>query len=256
MGNFTDETNWAARVRLTVIEKHLWWQGWLRRADVTGRFGVSQAQSSSDLQRYFELNPTAATYNTRSKRYESAPEMGCVLHSPKLDDPLGMFLGGGADDTPQPGWPRRTAPEYAQRSLVQALLGGHLLRVKITVVPDLAVEREVIPGGLDRWEGQWYSRVWHPAGGEWISLPLVGIEDAGRPQGTSITLPADPDWARMEVLKLRVRDGLEPAESWRLRMDYALSFGREMRVTHRQALRAEVLARLPAGFEVVPRKGR
>ena len=255
MGNFTDEANWAARLRLEMVEKYLWWQGQVRRVDLTSRFQISSAQSSSDLQRYFEINPAAATYNTRSKRYEASPEMVCVMHVPRLEDLLTMFNGAVADDSPpHSAWPRRLAPLAAQRRLVLALLAGHLVRVKITVGPGISIEREVIPAGLARWEGRWFLRSWCPAGSEWINLPVDRLLESGWPRDPLMRIPADADWRQFDGLKLRLRRDLEAVDEMHCQMDYDLSADNEMEITHRRALRAEVLGSLPAGFQVVPEK--
>lgn len=253
VGNFTDEQNWAARIRLELVEKFLWWQGQVRRADLTSRFQISSAQASSDLQRYFELNPFAASYNTRKKLYEASSEMVCVLHVPRIEDPLAMFLGAAAEDaSPHSAWPRRMAPQSAQRRLVLALLASHLVRVKITVGPEISIEREVIPGGLARWEGRWFLRAWCPAGSEWVNLPVDRILDSGWPREPLMRIPADEAWGQFEVLKLRLRRDLNMAEEMHYQLDFDLSGTQEMSVTHRRALRAEVLAHLPPGFQVAP----
>lgn len=238
MGNYTDETTWAARLRLEFVEKLLWWQGWLQRADLTGRFGISTAQASSDLVRYMEINPAAAVYNTRKKRYEASPEMGCILHVPGLGDPLDLIPGEAPAAT---GWPRNQAPDHVQRRLVLALLAGQLVRVTTPDPGDL----DVIPGGLDRWEGRWFLRAWLPVGGAWINLPVDRITSAAWPEKTTAVPGEDPDWVTMDELVLRL---VEPVDG----MDYAVSEGGEMRVEHRRALRAEVLSRIPAGFHLVP----
>ena len=238
MGNYTDESNWAARLRLEAIEKLLWWQGWLQRADLINLFGISPAQASSDLVKYLDLNPAAAIYTTRRRRYEATPEMECILHAPRLEEQLAMIPG---DAPPATGWPRNQAPAHVQRRLMLALLAGQSVMVTHGTPGDL----EMIPGGLDQWEGRWFVRAWLPAARQWLTFPIDEMTSAAWPEKTQIVPPADPDWVTLDELVLRL-------EAPAFGMDYDVSAAGEMRVTHRRALRSEIEARLPAGFDLVP----
>lgn len=45
--------------------------GHFNRGDICNTFGVSVPQASLDIRKWLETNPTDATYNTSSKRYEA-----------------------------------------------------------------------------------------------------------------------------------------------------------------------------------------
>ena len=96
MPNPTNDDNWAARERLRVIERAIWWRGWVGRRDLTELFGISAAQASGDLQKYLELNPGAMTYHTSRKRYEAVPGSNWVISEPNFEEGLAVFLGSGS----------------------------------------------------------------------------------------------------------------------------------------------------------------
>lgn len=45
-------------------------RGYFNRSDICNAFGVSVPQASLDIRRWLDSNPSAATYNMTSKRYE------------------------------------------------------------------------------------------------------------------------------------------------------------------------------------------
>ena len=63
---------WAKRQRLEFVEAKLRDPGFLNRADLIAKFGISPAQAAVDFADFQRLNPQAMTYNKSAKRYEAA----------------------------------------------------------------------------------------------------------------------------------------------------------------------------------------
>jgi hypothetical protein len=124
-------------------------------------FGISAAQATSDLQKYFELNEGACFYSTNRKRYESTQEMKCVLHGPLLEEGLtlafGEMVGEGWQrervwDGRKPGLlgavnlPLREGKRWVERLMVLAAQGMRRLRVKyVSVSSGKSRWREMVP---------------------------------------------------------------------------------------------------------------
>lgn len=63
---------WATDRRLDYIGWRLATHGEVQRADLTGIFGVSEAQASGDLGAYDRAHPGAMAYDKSAKRYVPA----------------------------------------------------------------------------------------------------------------------------------------------------------------------------------------
>lgn len=60
---------WGTEQRLEFIEFRCFWEGGIRRGDITDTFGVSVPQASNDLSLYQKMEPENLRYDTREKRY-------------------------------------------------------------------------------------------------------------------------------------------------------------------------------------------
>lgn len=60
---------WGTEQRLEFIEFKCFWEGGIRRGDITHRFSVSVPQASNDLALYQSLESQNIRYDTREKRY-------------------------------------------------------------------------------------------------------------------------------------------------------------------------------------------
>ncbi|SFU97290.1 WYL domain-containing protein [Paenacidovorax caeni] len=66
-----DKIRWGTERRLEFIEFRLYWEGGVRRGDITEKFGVSTPQASADLGLYQQLAPGNLMYDASEKRYIS-----------------------------------------------------------------------------------------------------------------------------------------------------------------------------------------
>ena len=257
MANKTNEENWAARERLRVLELLLWWRGWVGRADLLERFGISAAQASSDFQKYLELNGKEISYQTSRKRYEAAAGFECRLHVPSLEEAVRVLLGGGAVQEPPLEQtealpekvsilmlPKRKAePEIARRVFV-ALLAGQRLRVFYhSLNSNTAAWRGLRPAAL-AWDGRrWHVRAWCENHQAWRDFVLGRISKAEWPESVKEELPADEDWLKWDTVRLRINPALGVEAQASLKMDYGLAAD-VMEVRVRRALRGYLLAEM------------
>lgn len=76
---------WGIEQRLEFIEFRLYWEGTLKRGDITDHFGVSVAQASSDLAAYRELAPENLEYDASLKRFVAAEQFHPRMFQPNAD---------------------------------------------------------------------------------------------------------------------------------------------------------------------------
>ena len=85
MDNGEGRLRWGTEQRLEFIEFRAFWEGGVRRVDITERFGVSVPQASADLSLYQRISPQNLRYNTSEKRYVPAPEFLPRFMQPNAD---------------------------------------------------------------------------------------------------------------------------------------------------------------------------
>jgi hypothetical protein len=76
---------WGTEQRLEFIEFRLFWDGILKRGDITERFGVSTAQASADLALYKELAPNNLDYDPSLKRFIASSRFAPKIFQPSAD---------------------------------------------------------------------------------------------------------------------------------------------------------------------------
>lgn len=271
MGNTSNRDQWAVRERMLFIERLAWWKGVVNRGDVRDVFRISAAQASADLQGYQEANPSALAYNVRAKRYESGENMVCVMHVPRLEEAVSLFLGVLA---PMMGGRPKAAPTQSvdmvrplvrevdavvERRVFLALNQKRLLRVKYwSVNSSRGSLREIAPHALGHDGLRWHVRAWCFENGEFRDFVMSRMEGAEWP-GDLFTAPVvDKDWERMETVTLVPHSGLDAERRRGIIHDYGMKGG-ELKVKVRAAMREYFLAQWrvpgpdrPAHLELKP----
>jgi len=74
MKSAIDKIRWGTERRLEFIEFRLYWEGGVRRGDITEKFGVSTPQATADLGLYQQLAPGNLVYDSSEKRYVSTED--------------------------------------------------------------------------------------------------------------------------------------------------------------------------------------
>ncbi len=258
MGNDTNEGNWAARERLRFAEMLLWWRGWVGRGDLIERFGTSPAQTSGDLQRYLEMNPTAMVYHTSRKRYEATELMRCILHQPSLNE-AASWLGGSVVEgfrleTPVSGGgddrlavlhlPVRQATDDVERKIFMALFAKRRVRVRYVSLSSNKSEWRFLRPGALAWDGRrWHTRAWCETRQDWRDFVLARMDSAEWPVEAQGEVPIDKDWLVLETVRLRVNPALPENSRESIKMDYGLK-GEVLEIPVRRAMRQYLMAEM------------
>ena len=258
MGNTSNRDQWAGRERLLFIERLAWWKGVVNRGDVREVFGISAAQASADLQGYQEMNPTALAYNVRAKRYEAGEGMGCVMHEPRIEEAVSLFLGVAAPVvTPVGGMggrPKiaptvdffrpliREADAGVQRRVFLAMDQGKRLRVKYwSVSSSRGASREIAPHALGHDGYRWHVRAWCFENSGYRDFVLSRIEGAEWPGEGFTADVVDTEWEQMETVVLQPHSGLDEDQRKTIIRDYGMKGGK-LKVEVRAAMKEYFLA--------------
>jgi WYL domain len=250
MGNSTNKDQWAARERMTFIERLAWWCGVVNRGDVRDIFGISAAQVTADLQAYQEQNPGVLHYNVRAKRYEAQPGMACILHQPRLEEAVQLFLGekvmpwAQAHGTPESSVQvalfqplERRASAEIERRVFLALKQGLKLKIRYWSVKSARDQwRDIIPHALGHDGYRWHARAWCCENQDFRDFVLSRIESAEWPTEKSPLPARDEDWEKLDTIVLRANHTLKPAQRTAIERDYAMTHG-ELQVPVRRAMR-------------------
>lgn len=274
MSNTTNLEAWAAQERLRFIERSLWWRSTVRRKDLRELFGISLAQASSDLQRYLELNPTAARYDLKAKCYRGEPGMCCLLHEPRLEEALSLFLSAGSTTSPGCG-PLHTRAGAPGDTVSGVVLPVRQASPKIERAAFLAVSsrlwlaidyaslsgrqptgrRRIAPHAFAHNGHRWHLRAWCEENRDYRDFVLSRVRDMEWPgEDVPNNLPPDTDWETFEELVLapnpRLPKNLVESVVW----DFGIQGGK-LRLKVRRAMRNYTLMHLglsPEGLDRLP----
>lgn len=267
MGNTTSTELWAAMERLRFIERAAFWTGTVNRSDLTEVFGVSQAQASSDLQKYQQLNPGALTYNLNRKRYEGAPGMSPALHEPQLEEAMAQFLGEASAPLPK----ARGAGVGAGSAVGESNTGSRLAMVALPArEASLAVKRAVfqavllrlrlrvhyhsMSGKSDGWRWisphafahdgyRWHVRAWCETHAAYRDFVLSRMKSAEMPSQPAGELPPDEAWETWEEIVVSPAESLTEEKKKALALDYGMR-GDKLRLRVRKAMTRYLLKHL------------
>lgn len=267
MSNTNNPEAWAAQERLRFIERSLWWRGQVKRRDLREIFGISLAQASADLQRYFEMNPLAARYDLKAKCYRGEPHMTCQLHSPRLEEALALYLNGGnpgpstINHSGAPGnarvsrvaLPSREALLGVQRAVFFAVSHGLQIRIRYGSMSGRSEAgwRSIAPHAFGYDGYRWHTRAWCETNGDYRDFVLSRIHECEWPVESAVEHIADTDWNMWETLVLVPHPELDETRRQTIATDFQMTDGR-LELRTRRAMRDYLLAhlRLPAWDDV------
>ncbi len=274
MSNTTNPEAWAAQERLRFVERSLWWRGQVKRKDLRELFGISLAQASSDLQRYLEINPTAARYDLKGKTYRGEPGMTCVYHVPQLEDALSLFLPdsssgmAGRQMMTNPGGlepsaritgvalPIRKATPSVERAAFFAVWAKMRLCIDYASLSgrrgsasEKSGSREsgtrwIIPHAFAHNGYRWHVRAWCEENRDYRDFVLSRVRKAEWPvENAPADLPPDVDWETFDELLLSPNPELPAYLQDSVAWDFGISDGL-LRLKVRRAMRNYTLMHL------------
>lgn len=251
MAKSVDLPGWAERRRLAFIERVLWWRGWINRRDLMEQFHCSGPQATLDLQSYFSLNPQAAIYNPRTRRYETVDRMEPMLGVPDLLDDS-RELGGvlemeeGVPFAARAEVPLRLANARVFRALARAVFAGNSVEIRYFSVHAGTVEgRRISPRAFGHDGLRWHVRALCHRDEVFKDFVVGRMDRVGKAQPCGFTDRVDTAWTDRIDLVLRPNPELPEVQRQALEMDYGMTEGKLV-LSVRRAM--EIYVRRRLGF--------
>lgn len=227
--------------RLEFIEYRLFWEGGVNRADITGKFGVSQPQASNDLTQYQRLAPANIRYDTSEKRYLPTEQFKPIFHEPNASHYL-VELKSVADHilSPEESWsgaipevgvmpvPGRRIKPAILRSLVQAIRSRKAIHAHYHSMSDQrpdAIWRWITPHAFGYDGLRWHTRAFCHIDGKFKDFVLSRFIDVGESGPAAIEASADRDWFSVFNVVLQPNPRLGQSKMRTVELDYEMSDG-------------------------------
>lgn len=233
----TRDLRWSEEARLRAIDRTIFWDGRVNRAELIRRFGISVPQATNDLREYQARAPGNLRYDAREKAYVTGTAFEPLFGPPSAEAWLAAGEAEAAASLPVASTPtpaRRIDP-WLLRRILAARRGGRALRVLYQPMDQPEPSwRWISPLALGGDGLRWHLRAWnHDASRpEDLLFPRMVELDGERPGGP---VPTDEDWHRLVEVRLRPAPRLSPAQRRVIEVDYDMQGG-EVRLQVRAAL--------------------
>jgi len=248
----TDERlRWGTEQRLEFIEFRAFWEGGVRRGDITGQFGVSVPQASNDLALYQRLAPLNLRYDSSGKRYVPTPAFAPRFLKPDADrylDQLWCVADGliGLDETwmvraPEAGVvpvPRRRIDATVLKRLVGIIREQRSIEIlyqSMNPKHDGPIWRRITPHAFAHDGMRWHVRAFCHMEGKFKDFLVSRCRDL-RAEGDAGARPSeDIQWRTTFTAILIPNPELTQSQRETIALDYGMSDGRA-EITMRRAL--------------------
>jgi predicted DNA-binding transcriptional regulator YafY len=190
--------------------------------------------------------------------------MVCVMHEPRLEEAVSLFLGVGMPGMGMTGRPKiaatvdffrplvREAGGGVQRRVFLALEQGRRLKIKYwSVNSSRGSVREIAPHALGHDGYRWHVRAWCFENGEFRDFVLSRMEGADWPGDLFAAPVVDTEWERVETLVLQPHSSLDEDQKKTMMRDYGMTGGK-LKVQVRAAMKEYLLAHLRVPVEGRP----
>jgi len=247
-----ERLRWGTEQRLEFIEFRAFWEGGIRRGDITGRFGVSVPQASNDLALYQRLAPLNLRYDSSEKRYVPTAEFQPRFMKPDADrylDQLWCVADGliGLDDTwivraPEAGVvpvPRRRIDATVLKRLVGVIRDRHSIEILYqSMTPgriDGPIWRRITPHAFAHDGMRWHVRAFCHRDEKFKDFLLSRCRDV-RDEGEAGANAADDIlWHTTFTAVLVPNPELAPSQQETIALDYGMTDG-QAEIPMRRAL--------------------
>jgi len=248
----------AERARFQHIEEKLYWTGAVAPSDLTRRWGITQAQAVSDLDRYAE----------QSDRSVYVEEDGFLIatrdYKPRLvrDISFDRFLhmveeDSGfvdlADDLATLAPPQRPISTHVARALVRAIESEQDLLVSYLSMSSGPGDRWLAPHGFGHDGLRWHVRAFDYGRARFGDFVLSRIMDAtdGRPR--QVDVEKDRDWHDFVEITIMANPHLPAQKQKAIQRDYGMENGRALlRIRRAMLFYAADQLKLPLHYKSLP----
>lgn len=249
MSEPSQHIRWSVVKRLQFIEFRLYWDGMLRRKDLTDQFEISVPQASTDLSEYQSRAPGNIQYDGSRKAYVPSPEFVPRFYNPSADDYF-TRLRRDVDGVGQPnemwlGWNpplgivptiRRRASASNLRKVLNAVRNSRAIYIHYqSVSKPEPTWRWITPHALGFDGFRWHVRAWCHFREDFRDFVIARMLKVTKDREENINPTDDLEWMQQVTFRIGPNPKLSPAAQETISMDYGMTNG-EVKLTTRVSL--------------------
>ena len=248
MGEPSHNLRWGVMKRLQFMEFRLYWDGMLRRKDLTDEFEISVPQASTDLTEYQSRAPENIEYDGSRKAYVPLPEFTPRFYNPSADDYFTRLRGMdgiGEEKGIWLGWIppvgivptiRRQASASDLRKVLSAMRNARALYIQYqSVGKSEPAWRWITPLALGFDGFRWHVRAWCHLREAFRDFVIARMLKVTKDREEKINPTDDLEWMHQVTLRIAPNPKLSSAAKETFALDYGMKNG-ELKLTTRVSL--------------------
>jgi predicted DNA-binding transcriptional regulator YafY len=240
---------WGVVKRLEFIELRLYWDGMLRRKDLTDQFEISVPQASADIAEYQERAPGNIEYDASRKGYIPSANFTPRFYNPSAEDYFSRLQQdqetAGVSKEMWLGWTpplgavptiRREASAATLRKTIQAIKNSRAIYIHYqSVSSSEPTWRWITPHALGFDGFRWHVRAWCHLREAYRDFVIARMLKITKDREESINPADDLEWNQYVTFRIGPNPELSAATQEIISMDYAMTNG-ELKVKTRASL--------------------
>lgn len=230
---------WSVEQRLAFIERRLYWEGQINRADLINHFSISTPQASADLAHYDQIALGNMSYDKRAKTYIAMPEFNPRMGEPSArqylaqlqllaDDVLNKnesWLGSIPSNGVVPRVRRRMEASVL-RSVLEAIRLNRGLQICYqSMRSEQPSTRWIVAHALNFDGYRWHVRAWCYSRNKFLDFVLARVLNVIDSREDSVDSTLDIAWHTMITLRLGANPLLTRASQRAIALDYGMNEG-------------------------------
>lgn len=250
-----DRKPWGAKTRLEFIEQRLYWEGRLRRSDLTDFFDISTQQASGDISDYQQIAPQNIQYNKNEKFYCVTDIFQPVLIRPDSEWYLFQLLSASKSDSEisKKRWsspfdiipiPKRTINPEFLRSITGAIKNRFSIRIRYqSLSKPEPIWRQISPHALAFDGNRWHVRAFCHRENKFKDFAISRVFEVNEAQPSSIDPQTDQAWHRFINIQIGPAPDLADGQKLSIELDYGMTEG-HLEIPTRVALASYLIRQL------------
>lgn len=249
MSQPSQDLRWGVVKRLEFMEFRLYWDGLLRRKDLTDQFNISVPQASADFAEYQERAPTNIQYDGSRKAYVPSSNFTPKFYCPSADDYFTRLqrdmesIGGLKDQGPDWGPPlgivptiRRRASTAILRKVLNAMRNSRAIYIHYqSMTTPEPTWRWIMPHALGFDGFRWHVRAWCHLRKDFRDFVIARMLEITEDREEKINPTDDLEWTQYVTFRIAPNPKLSPAAQKIISMDYDMKNG-ELKLKTRVSL--------------------
>lgn len=249
MSESIENLRWGVQKRLEFIELRLYWDGMLRRKDLTDQFEISVPQASADLAEYQSHTSGNVKYDGSRKAYVPTPDFAPRFYRPSAEDYFTRLQRNmnGIGETKEM-WLGTIPPIGAVPTIRRRASAINLRRVLAAIRDSRAIYihyqsmstpkptwRWITPHALGFDGFRWHVRAWCHHRERFLDFVIARMLEVTKDREEKINPAEDLEWMQEITFRIGPNPKLSSGAQETIAFDYCMTNG-ELKLTTRASL--------------------